>query len=51
MELGALLVLLGIVLAVVSLFVPVHSIRLVAAAIVLVGVGVLVGIGEPFIQT
>lgn len=51
MELGALLVLLGVVLAIVALFVPVHSAKLLAAAIALVGVGVLLGVGEPLIET
>lgn len=46
MELGAVLVLIGIILAVVSLFVPNYSHRMLAAAIILVGIGVLVGVGS-----
>lgn len=46
MELGAVLVLLGIILAVVSLFVTVHVHRLLTSAVILIGIGVLVGAGS-----
>lgn len=46
MELGTLLVLLGIILAVVSLFIAAHTHRLLTAAVVLIGVGVLAGVGS-----
>lgn len=47
MELGAILVVIAIILAAVSFFIDdVHVYRLLAAAIILSGVGVLVGVGS-----
>lgn len=45
MGIGTLLVLLAIVLAVVSFFVATYTDRLLTAAVILIGVGVLVGVG------
>lgn len=45
MELATILVLIGVILAVVAAFVHDHFHRLLAAAVILVGVGVLVGAG------
>jgi len=44
MTLGILLLVIAIVLAAVALFVPVYSIRLLAAAVVLLSIAVLLGV-------
>jgi cell division protein FtsL len=46
MELGTLLVLLGIILAVVSVFITTHTHRILTASVILIGVGVLAGVGD-----
>lgn len=50
MDLGALLVLVGILLAVIDVFVPADSRfrngSLLHVAVILIGIGVLLGVGE-----
>ena len=50
MTLAALLVVIAIILAAVALFVPVHSLRLVAAAVILLGIALLLGV-TPLVVT
>lgn len=49
MGLGAIFILLGIILAVMSLFVDAHAHRLVAAAVILIGIGALIGSAGGFV--
>jgi hypothetical protein len=51
MDLGTVLVLFGVLIAALSFFIPdLHRLRAVAAAVLCVGVGVLIG-AAPFITT
>ena len=46
MTLGTLLVILAVIMAIASFFVATYAHRLVAGAVVLMGIGVLIGVGN-----